>query len=161
SEMMAEQYAQVHGMRKLRGPTEPAVYRVEASHECSRGLVEQLEFERRCALFRRAEGTEMLGHGVGRLSNLLVAFYPGPMHAFQYAREAGHAARVSRRKVRPAEKRLALRGQEHGHGPATVSRHRHDGRHVDLIKVGSFLAINFDVDEVLVHERSDFRVLEA
>ena len=34
-------------------------------------------------------------------------------------------------------------------------------RHVDLIDVGAFLAIHFDVDEEIVHHLRGCRVLEA
>jgi hypothetical protein len=33
--------------------------------------------------------------------------------------------------------------------------------HVDAIQVGTFFAIHFDVDEVLVHQRCGFRVFEG
>jgi hypothetical protein len=41
-----------------------------------------------------------------------------------------------------------------------VARHHLDGAHVNLVEVGALLAVNFDVDELLVHQARDLLVLE-
>ena len=50
--------------------------------------------------------------------------------------------------------------QEHRHRPAAVARHRLHGLHVDAVEVGPLFAIDFDVDELLVHEARGVFVLE-
>ena len=52
-----------------------------------------------------------------------------------------------------------MRNTDIGQPPRPVrAMHR---RHVNLVEVGPFLAIDFDVDEVRVHRGGDFGVLEA
>ena len=96
-----------------------------------------------------------------RLDDLVSPFLPGLVHAREDAGKAGHPPRVGRREIGAAEERLELGREEHRHRPAAVPGHRHHGRHVDLVEVGPLFAVDLDVDEVLVHERGDVRVLEA
>ncbi len=63
-------------------------------------------------------------------------------------------------KVRSSEKGTPVGHQEHRHRPAAVSGHRLHGLHVDAIEVGALFAIDFDVDEVVVHEAGGLVVLE-
>ena len=93
--------------------------------------------------------------------DLVASFLPGLVHAREDAGKTGHAPRVGRRKIRAAEERLELGREEHRHRPAAVPGHRHHGRHVDLVEVGALFTVDLDVDEVLVHEGRDVRVLEA
>ena len=51
--------------------------------------------------------------------------------------------------------------QEHGQRPAALLAQMMQRRHVDLIDVGPLLAVDFDVDEQLVHHRGGVVVLEA
>src|SRR6266849_5140019 len=57
--------------------------------------------------------------------------------------------------------RLAVAVEKHGQRPAAVLAKMVQGRHVDLVDVGPLLAINFDVDEQLVHDGGDLFVFEA
>ena len=50
-------------------------------------------------------------------------------------------------KVSAAPDRLAGGGEKHGQLPAALLAQMMQRRHVDLIDVGAFLAIDFDVDE--------------
>src|SRR4029434_4481835 len=59
-----------------------------------------------------------------------------------------------------AVKRLALRSKENGHGPTTTTRKHLHRIHVDFIKIRPLLAIDFDIDEEIVHESGDFFVFE-
>src|SRR2546426_5383152 len=63
-------------------------------------------------------------------------------------------------KVGAAVERLAVGGEEAGHRPAAVARHRLHGLHVDLVDVGSLLAVHLHAHEVAVHEGRDLRGLE-
>ena len=71
----------------------------------------------------------------------------------QDAGKAGHPARVAGREVGAAEERLQVGREEDRHRPAAVPGHRLHGGHVDLVEVGPLLAVDLDVDEVLVHQR--------
>ncbi len=64
-------------------------------------------------------------------------------------------------KYVPPKNGLQVGRQEHRHRPAAVAGHRHHGRHVDLVEVGTLFAVDLDVDEVLVHQGRDLGVLEA
>ena len=64
------------------------------------------------------------------------------------------------REVRAGVERLSLRRHEDGRRPAAGARHP-DGRlHRHRIDVRPLLAVDLDVDEELVHERSGVRILE-
>ena len=76
------------------------------------------------------------------------------------AGETGHAVSLFRRKVGTAVERLAVRSQEHGHRPSTAPGEHLHRVHVDVVDVGSFFAVDLDVDVVLVHQRRDVSVLE-
>ena len=86
---------------------------------------------------------------------------PGVGHGGQHLVEAGHAAAQPRRPVRAAEERLPLGRQEHRQRPAALAGHHLHRFHVDLVQVGTLLAVHLDPDEVLVQQPGDLRVLEA
>jgi hypothetical protein len=64
-------------------------------------------------------------------------------------------------EVGAAPDRLAAWRQEHGQRPAALLAEMMQRVHVDLIDVGAFLAIDFDVDEEIVHHARGRFVLEA
>ena len=64
-------------------------------------------------------------------------------------------------EVGAGEERLLVGREEDGHGPAALAGERLHGGHVDAIDVGSLLAVDLDVDEVLVHEAGDLVRLEG
>ena len=70
------------------------------------------------------------------------------------------AVAVLRREVGPGEEGLPVRQEEGRERPAAASRRELDGGHVDVVDVGSLLAVDLDRDEVLVQEVRDGRVLE-
>ena len=106
---------------------------------------------------------EVLGHLAGRARRSPSRrSVPGLGDASSRTRgKPGMPARSVGREVGAAEEGLEVGGQEHRHRPAAVPGHRLDGGHVDLVEVGPLLAVDLDVDEVLVHQRGDRRVLEA
>ena len=65
------------------------------------------------------------------------------------------------RKICAAVKRFCLRRKKYGHWPATATSHGLNGVHVNGVDVRSFLAVNFDIDKQLVHERSGFDIFET
>ncbi len=78
----------------------------------------------------------------------------------QELREAGPAPPVLGRVVGAPEERLELRREKDAHRPPARARDHLDRAHVDPVEVGSLLAIDLDVDEEVVHQLGDFRVLE-
>ena len=106
---------------------------------------------------------EPLGHPVGDPVDLARAARARPSATLaEHPGEAGHPRASRRRKVGAAEERLELGREEDRHRPAAVpALKRLDRRHVDLVEVGPLLAVDLDVDEMLVHQGRDRGVLEA
>ena len=63
-------------------------------------------------------------------------------------------------KYVPPKNGSPVRRQEDGHRPAAAAGQRDDRVHVDRVEVRALLAVDLDVDEVLVHQRRRLRVLE-
>ena len=70
------------------------------------------------------------------------------------------ACTVAGRKIRPAEERLAFRGEPHAHGPSAAPRQLLDRAHVDGVDVGTLFSIDLDRDVVHVQKGRDLLVLE-
>ena len=85
---------------------------------------------------------------------------PGLGHGEQELRERRHSVPRLRREVGAGVERLARGRQEDRHRPAALTGHRHRRVHVERVDVGALLAIDLDVDEMLVHQRSRGLVLE-
>src|SRR5580700_11157174 len=83
--------------------------------------------------------------------------------AQQYVAERRQSEAGFLRKVRPAEERpLPFVRQEHGERPAATALREHLLRDlVDAVDVGTLLAIDFDVDEVVVEDARGGFVFEA
>ena len=75
--------------------------------------------------------------------------------------EGGFAVARGFGKIGAAPERLAIRSEEHGERPAAVLAEMVQRRHVDLVDVGAFFAVHFDVDEEFVHHVGGCRVFEA
>ena len=85
----------------------------------------------------------------------------GPGDGTQHVGKAGSAVSRLRREIGPAPERVAVGRQKHRHRPAALLAEGMQGRHIDLIDIGPLLAIDLDVDEELVHDGGDGRILEA
>ena len=103
----------------------------------------------------------LLGQLPGDALDFGVAVAVGLGHGFQQAGEAGHIVAVNGREVGAAVEGLAVGGEEHGHGPAAAAGQHLHRFHVYGVQVGPLLAVNLDVDEVLVHQPGDGVVLEG
>ena len=109
---------------------------------------------------RRGEFGEM-GDEPGALfaeRRALVA--PRRVDGVEHLRERRPSPTRRRRPVGAAEERRAVGREEHRHRPAALLAHRMQRRHVERVDVRPLLAIDLDVDEQLVHQRRDRRVLE-
>src|SRR5690606_18658657 len=74
--------------------------------------------------------------------------------------EGDHAAARGAREVGAAEEGAAVGGEEDGHGPAALTGQGLDRLHVDLVDVGTLLAVDLHVDEQLVHAGRNGGVFE-
>ncbi len=55
---------------------------------------------------------------------------------------------------------LAIRTQKHRKRPPALLSHGTQRSHIDLIDIGSFLAVDLNIDEQRVHDAGNFRVFE-
>ena len=88
-------------------------------------------------------------------------FAEQPRDLAQHVDESRAAVARRLRKISAAPDRLAVGGEKHGQRPAALLAQMMQRRHVDLVDVGALLAIDFDVDEQLVHHRGGGGILEA
>src|SRR5262249_30793348 len=88
----------------------------------------------------------------------LVAVCVGDLR--QQLEKAGHAVARVLREVGAAEKRRAVRREEHGERPAAAALSEHRVRQlIYLVEIRPLLAIDLDVDEMTVHLSGHFGVL--
>ena len=104
---------------------------------------------------------EPLHQRVAVLSDLGGLLAEQPRYFSQHIRKGRAAVARGRRKIRATPDRLAVRRKEHRQRPAALFAEMMQRRHVDLVDVGALLAIDFDVDEQLIHHRRGHFVLET
>ena len=149
-----EQELQHHGRRELGRAAEPAVPLVEAPGEGAHRLVQGL-------LVRQRPGRR-LGPLAERLRQPRPLLQQGrPVLAPQPRDGAQQPLELVPGEVGPGVERVALGRGEDGERPAALAGHRLEGLHVDRVDVRPFLAVDLDVDEVLVHEPGGGLVLEG
>ena len=111
-----------------------------------------------CKQLRPAESIRQF---LGILFNLLPARFEIGGDAGQDTLKAGPTVEIIRGKVGAAKKRLALRSEECGQGPAALAADGADGGLVAGVDVGALVAVHFDGNKILVDELGDFLVLVA
>ena len=107
-----------------------------------------------------AERAERLGQLLDVMLNFVRAAFVGVRGRHQHARKSRHPLAIDRRKIGAAEKRLRVGREEHRQRPSAASGDHLHRFHVDLIEVGPLLAIDFDGNEIFVHQPRDAFVLE-
>ncbi len=145
---------------EFRGLAEAAALPVDVAKERGAGRVQR----RRAGWLarpRRRVGCQRLAHRGHRGADLLALVVPGRAQAQQHLGEARPAEPRRRRKIGAAPERRAFGRQHHGQRPAALLAHGVQGRHVDLVDVGPFLAVDLDADEAGVHDFRHRLVLEA
>jgi len=78
----------------------------------------------------------------------------------QHIFECGHVVATYRWEVSARIKGLQVWYQKNGHRPAARAGHGNNGLHVNIVNVGAFFSIYFDIDEVFVHQRRGFGVFK-
>ena len=96
-------------------------------------------------------------------SERVALFQPGVVDALQQFAEADQAMARGRRKVGAGDERRQVgRVQEYRQRPAaSAAAENLVGELIDSIEIRPFLAIDFNIDEPVVHLRGDLLVLEA
>src|SRR5712691_3463278 len=94
------------------------------------------------------------------LLNSRAVVAPRLAQAFENHAKPRTAEAVVRRKIRAAEKRLAVRREPDRHRPTSAAGRRLHEQHVDAVDVGPFLAVDFDRHEVFVHHPRDLVVFK-
>ena len=157
----SEQQLKRRGGRELRGATEAALLGVcpgakrpdrRFQEALVRGLGGGLE------LPDRAEPGARLGRA---LPQLLALARKCIDHRLHHHPEARHAAALLGREVGAAKERHSVGVAEDRHRPAAAPAHRLHRLHVEGVDVGALLAVDLDVDEVLVHVGGRPGVLEG
>ena len=148
------------GLRKFRRAARAAIHRIDNAAELLRGVVEFGDADRDRAGFARGAG-ETLHQSRAVLLDLLRLFAKQSRDLAQHVDESRLAVTRRTRKVSAAPDRLAVRREKHGQRPAALLAEMMQRRHVNLIDVGTLLAIDLDVDEQLVHHAGGIVVLET
>jgi hypothetical protein len=126
----------------------------------ARCVVELGHTDRHGAGFSRRRGELLHQRGAIGL-DLLRLFAEQPRDLAQHVDEGRLAVTRRLGKVGAAPDRLAGGRQKHGQRPAAMFPKMMQRRHVDLIDVGPLLAIDFDVDEQLVHHARGSVILKT
>ena len=156
-----EQELDRRGGRELGRAPPAAPLRVEALAQAERRLGQKCVGQRLAGRPRLGGRPDVADELAGRAGDVVAALAVGLGDRQQHLAEARQPVARLGREVGAAEERLAVRCEEDGHRPAAVAGQSDDGVHVDRVEVGPLLAVDLDVDEVLVHHRGRRLVLEG
>jgi hypothetical protein len=156
----APQQLEQRSLRKFRCSAGTAVDRIDDAAELARRVIELrgAEADRAGFLFGRGEPRHQR-HPV--VFDLLRLVAEQPRDLAQHVNEGGLAVARGLGKISAAPDRLAGGREKHGERPAAVLAEVMQRRHVDLVDVGPLLAVDFDVDEQVVHHGRGAGVLKA
>ena len=145
---------------KFRRPLQPAMLCIVQAQIGVRHRVE-MRGRGQVAGLRLRLRLQIAAQRAGVLRHHLVALAIRRGDALQHLAERRAAPARLRREIRAAPERRAVRRQEHRQRPAALLAQRVQRGHVEVVDVGTFLAIHLDVDEQRVHQRGGLRVLEG
>ena len=147
-------------LREFWRAARAAIRRIDHAAELTRGIVEFGHADRDGAGLPCGRG-ERVHQRRAVVLDLLWLLAEQPCDLTQHVDEGRFAIARGIRKIGAAPDRFAGGREEHGERPAALLAEMMQRGHVYLIDVGAFLAIDFDVDEQLVHHRRGGVVLEA
>ena len=160
---LAQAEFQIGRVRKLGRGAEAAMARIEIRPQVLQQRAHRHVAELRTAHAARGKRPrESDSDLLILLADLGALVSPDFIDARQQFGESGQSIARGLGKIRAAEERRAIGRKEHGERPAAGTAREHlVGRLIDLVEVGPFFAVHFDVDEVAVHQRRDLHVFEA
>ena len=149
------------GVREFRRVAEAAVRLIELAQrrfnhridhaciKCAASAVKNFRFGD--GLFERLRGSIHFG----------AAGFEGLRNRREDAFHSRPSAGIVGRKIGAAEKRLSIRREERGEGPAALAGNRADRGLIPGVDVGAFVAIHFYGNVEPVDDRGDFGILVA
>src|SRR6266542_5759254 len=144
-----------HRWWKFWRAAKSAILRVIVSSNSSISTVKEFRRENFAGRLRDIDAAQLTEHRGCGMYDLLLLRPVSFSDAHQNTREARHVVAIIRRKIGSAIEGDARGRQKHRHRPAAMTGHHLHSIHVDLIKVGSLLAIDFYVHKVLIHQFRD------
>ncbi len=159
-QVMTQHDAQVPRVWKFGRLAEPTPHDVVVLAQHLEGVVQATRVDLGVAICA-ALARDLLGQSFSLLLDLALVGGPGPGEVSQHVRESRPAMGAERREIRAPKEGPAVGRQKNTHGPAPGPGHPLHGLHVDLIQVRTFFPVDFDVDEVLVHQRRHLFALEG
>ena len=154
--------ARARRRRELRRPSEPAPARVERARAALRTASASSDSagaarSTGCGSLELSDGLDELARRARDVAAALAVRVGDRLSTW---RKLGSPWRGSGGKYVPPKNGSPVRREEDGHRPAAVPGQRDDRVHVDRVEVGPLLAVDLDVDEVLVHQPRGLGVLE-
>ena len=156
----AQQQRKTVSIRELGSRAEAAIHAVVIGCQLARRFGQQAAVE--CPPRHKRVGILLeeicqslgLGFNLAALGGVVIG------NRLQNPTKSRPAVTIVRREIGAAIEGPQVRGEEHGHRPPPTSRHRLNGCHIDLVEVGPLLAVNLDIDVVLIHPSGDACVLK-
>jgi hypothetical protein len=155
-----EQQLERRGGRELRGPAKAAGLHVGHPPQPDRRRLESLARQGLVGGLQPRDRPELLADVCGRVADPVALRLPRLRHRLHHHPEARHPLAFGWGEVGAAVEGDAVGVEEGGQRPAPVPGHPLDRLHVDRVDVRSFLAVDLDRDEMLVHEGGGLVVLE-
>ena len=161
--VIAQQELEDHGLGELRRAAPATLTMVKSLPDVLDCGFQRLP--RHLFTFRAGAHTTLLLDSfhqlLAALDQPLPPVAPAVGHGQQHVGERRHPVAAGGREVGAAVEGLAIRREEHRHGPAAAAGQRLHTAHVDAIQVRPLLAVHLDADEMLVQDRRHVIVLEG
>ena len=150
------------GMRKFRRTAQTPMHFVEARAQIRGGSSYRRRAQRDIAGRRGQRAVHELEQGFVLLVDLCALAAIDLRDLLKQRTESGQAVARGFWKVSAAEERFLFGREKHGQRPAAGALGKHVVRGlVDLVEIGTLLAIHLDVHEQPVHGGRNLRVLEG
>ena len=150
-------------MGKFRRTADAAQCHVDRLHQTGGHAVQEVGGKRRGVIAgrRQREFLQARDQRAGVLSDRLLVVRPRVGHRLQDLGKSGAAEPGLGRKVGAAPIGLGIRCEKHCERPAALFAQHVQGVHINGVDVGTFFAVDFDVDEAVVHHRGDLGRFET